>query len=136
MEPTGIGLEVLVEVQLAARGERLEAICPGERAKDHEPLTAYGDRRLQRSAQRDRSVALQRLLPDHHCGGDADRKRARPHEPFPVVRPESRRSGRAIADHHRARSEEHTSELQSPMYLVCRLLLEKKKKIPTEYNVQ
>jgi len=25
-------------------------------------------------------------------------------------------------------SEEHTSELQSPMYLVCRLLLEKKKK--------
>src|SRR5437762_10649429 len=28
-----------------------------------------------------------------------------------------------------ARSEEHTSELQSPMYLVCRLLLEKKKVI-------
>src|SRR5437762_5546535 len=27
----------------------------------------------------------------------------------------------------KARSEEHTSELQSPMYLVCRLLLEKKK---------
>src|SRR5437763_13389863 len=27
------------------------------------------------------------------------------------------------------RSEEHTSELQSPMYLVCRLLLEKKNKI-------
>src|SRR5437879_7288075 len=27
------------------------------------------------------------------------------------------------------RSEEHTSELQSPMYLVCRLLLEKKKEI-------
>src|ERR1017187_9068026 len=25
------------------------------------------------------------------------------------------------------RSEEHTSELQSPMYLVCRLLLEKKR---------
>src|ERR1017187_10843711 len=28
----------------------------------------------------------------------------------------------------RYRSEEHMSELQSPMYLVCRLLLEKKKK--------
>src|SRR5437879_12171144 len=28
---------------------------------------------------------------------------------------------------HQPRSEEHTSELQSPMYLVCRLLLEKKK---------
>ena len=26
-----------------------------------------------------------------------------------------------------SRSEEHTSELQSPMYIVCRLLLEKKK---------
>src|SRR2546425_5767721 len=30
---------------------------------------------------------------------------------------------------HRDRSEEHTSELQSLAYLVCRLLLEKKKKI-------
>src|SRR5437764_10033021 len=32
--------------------------------------------------------------------------------------------------HHprKQRSEEHTSELQSPMYLVCRLLLEKKKR--------
>src|SRR2546426_2594354 len=29
---------------------------------------------------------------------------------------------------HRHRSEEHTSELQSPCNLVCRLLLEKKKK--------
>src|SRR5437764_10097318 len=28
-----------------------------------------------------------------------------------------------------SRSEEHTSELQSPMYLVCRLLLEKKNEI-------
>src|SRR5688500_19566764 len=29
---------------------------------------------------------------------------------------------------HTARSEEHTSELQSPCNIVCRLLLEKKKK--------
>src|SRR5690348_17649424 len=29
--------------------------------------------------------------------------------------------------HHASRSEEHTSELQSPVHLVCRLLLEKKK---------
>src|SRR5256885_12762836 len=33
------------------------------------------------------------------------------------------------ANDNRARSEEHTSELQSPCNLVCRLLLEKKKKI-------
>src|SRR5438876_10197991 len=32
-----------------------------------------------------------------------------------------------IAIAHRLRSEEHTSELQSPVHLVCRLLLEKKK---------
>src|SRR5947209_15531331 len=31
------------------------------------------------------------------------------------------------ADRARSRSEEHTSELQSRQYLVCRLLLEKKK---------
>src|SRR5258708_28864204 len=36
----------------------------------------------------------------------------------------SRLSRRASAGH---RSEEHTSELQSPDHLVCRLLLEKKK---------
>src|SRR5436189_3259718 len=38
----------------------------------------------------------------------------------------------ALANQLRAlleRSEEHTSELQSPMYLVCRLLLEKKKQM-------
>src|SRR5437762_13445040 len=33
-----------------------------------------------------------------------------------------------------SRSEEHTSELQSPMYLVCRLLLEKKKKNSLHYT--
>src|SRR5258708_11164088 len=33
------------------------------------------------------------------------------------------------------RSEEHTSELQSPDHLVCRLLLEKKKEPHTKYGV-
>src|SRR2546426_6537240 len=33
----------------------------------------------------------------------------------------------SAARHRRGRSEEHTSELQSPCNLVCRLLLEKKK---------
>src|SRR5437899_7148420 len=33
-----------------------------------------------------------------------------------------------LADPHLVRSEEHTSELQSLRHLVCRLLLEKKKK--------
>src|SRR5258707_8331810 len=35
-----------------------------------------------------------------------------------------------------ARSEEHTSELQSRQYLVCRLLLEKKKKKQEQKNQQ
>src|SRR5438876_2111773 len=35
---------------------------------------------------------------------------------------------RIIRDGRVDRSEEHTSELQSPVHLVCRLLLEKKKK--------
>src|SRR3712207_8634316 len=46
------------------------------------------------------------------------------------VRPDVRRASReapVLDDLHRLRSEEHTSELQSRQYLVCRLLLEKKK---------
>src|SRR5437764_11451409 len=35
------------------------------------------------------------------------------------------------SEYRAERSEEHTSELQSPMYLVCRLLLEKKKRSNT-----
>src|SRR5687767_15616259 len=42
--------------------------------------------------------------------------------------PSGRRSGPEIAGIGEDRSEEHTSELQSLAYLVCRLLLEKKKK--------
>src|SRR5438876_2971391 len=39
----------------------------------------------------------------------------------------SERSQKLVSHHLRAlRSEEHTSELQSPVHLVCRLLLEKK----------
>src|SRR5258708_17045466 len=44
---------------------------------------------------------------------------------------------RAIDIHEGAtvdRSEEHTSELQSPDHLVCRLLLEKKKKQNRQYH--
>src|ERR1017187_261344 len=43
---------------------------------------------------------------------------------LPVERPEAGHG--PIVTRSSNRSEEHTSELQSPMYLVCRLLLEKK----------
>src|SRR2546427_7747157 len=51
----------------------------------------------------------------------------------PAARPEKRRlhfqkPSRRIRGPHDRRSEEHTSELQSQSNLVCRLLLEKKKK--------
>src|SRR5438552_12137601 len=55
------------------------------------------------------------------------------HDALPIYRPDGylggsghRREGERRG--HVGRSEEHTSELQSPDHLVCRLLLEKKKK--------
>src|SRR5260370_10571624 len=55
------------------------------------------------------------------------------HDALPICqRPYARPVGLAWPQGHRgqtpARSEEHTSELQSHLNLVCRLLLEKKKK--------
>src|SRR5438876_6803263 len=57
---------------------------------------------------------------DHHATAWA--RRRIPHH--------QRRSGGrgALTPWRDDRSEEHTSELQSPVHLVCRLLLEKKKK--------
>src|SRR6266581_9668120 len=52
------------------------------------------------------------------------------HDALPISRPPARppaQVARRLAAHARrsGRSEEHTSELQSPVHLVCRLLLEK-----------
>src|SRR5574340_650122 len=49
----------------------------------------------------------------------------------PQVPNTARKAASLPGDISRGRSEEHTSELQSPKDLVCRLLLEKKKKKPT-----
>src|SRR5207248_10888344 len=58
------------------------------------------------------------------------------HDALPISRPEGwpgRHPREGTHDHPdpggRERSEEHTSELQSPYDLVCRLLLEKKKRV-------
>src|SRR5690348_17887824 len=48
--------------------------------------------------------------------------------------PQTRGAAAHSGDAWTARSEEHTSELQSPVHLVCRLLLEKKKKIQHNKN--
>src|SRR2546426_8649223 len=58
---------------------------------------------------------------EQHVGRHVDRRAQRPDPQVGAVAPQ-RHQGR------RDRSEEHTSELQSPCNLVCRLLLEKKNK--------
>src|SRR5687768_18265362 len=69
------------------------------------------------------------LFRSHHADadGDADLLAARGHRlahPHDEPPRQCRRPG-VVAD---VRSEEYTSELQSRLHLVCRLLLEKKKK--------
>src|SRR5690348_18080162 len=72
------------------------------------PYTTLFRSRLQRERPADLVDRIERLLTDYgRAGNTPDRI---------VVRSGS------------TRSEEHTSELQSPVHLVCRLLLEKKKK--------
>src|SRR3712207_8307646 len=47
--------------------------------------------------------------------------------PRRMARPINESAGGGACPRNNSRSEEHTSELQSRQYLVCRLLLEKKK---------
>src|SRR5258708_20053460 len=55
---------------------------------------------------------------------------------FPYCRDMVRRcEWDTIYHEHLSRSEEHTSELQSPDHLVCRLLLEKKKQTLTTHTI-
>src|SRR5437870_13824288 len=77
------------------------------------------------------TLSLHDALPICHDQRDHDRR--------PRPRPQLGRLGprvlerrlRGLAQPVQPRSEEHTSELQSRGHLVCRLLLEKKKKIKT-----
>src|SRR3712207_8094424 len=63
-----------------------------------------------------------------HVAG-AVRQQVLDRDPLPALVLEFRDEARdrVVQAHLPARSEEHTSELQSRQYLVCRLLLEKKK---------
>src|SRR3712207_7494621 len=65
------------------------------------------------------------------CAGDTDLRSDRSNDP-PHRRAHRLRNGAGT----RLRSEEHTSELQSRQYLVCRLLLEKKKTPTTEIRIR
>src|SRR3712207_7476856 len=70
-----------------------------------------------------RSLAAQVLVADRHLAHEEEeaRRRLQAGEVVEVLPPQ--------VDELHLRSEEHTSELQSRQYLVCRLLLEKKKHI-------
>src|SRR3712207_6974739 len=85
---------------------------------------------LFRSAARVRRVRLHLDLDEHRRvdePADLDHRRGR----RVIAERLGVRVGRLLpavdVGHEHARSEEHTSELQSRQYLVCRLLLEKKK---------
>src|SRR5438445_5982449 len=65
-------------------------------------------------------------------GGQHRQRQAEKHDEESELSQHHSTSGVKRATHSTVRSEEHTSELQSRQYLVCRLLLEKKKKTITE----
>src|SRR5256885_14332187 len=74
------------------------------------------------------TLSLHDALPIYR---DADRQQHAEHERLPARHRrhcQRRRHPHRQRHAHLERSEEHTSELQSPCNLVCRLLLEKKKK--------
>src|SRR3712207_7945946 len=83
-----------------------------------------------------RSILQQRTILERRHPAEVDRRQHQRHR----RQPEARRGEEGDREHARAvvpdrvRSEEHTSELQSRQYLVCRLLLEKKKK-ETEHQL-
>src|SRR3712207_8284550 len=68
-------------------------------------------------SRRERQELLRPMLEKEQAGDD------------PQDRVQLRLPAREPGEVHERRSEEHTSELQSRQYLVCRLLLEKKKNV-------
>src|SRR5947208_10286092 len=97
----------------------------GKHKADYSPHVDMGDHIVVVNAQKIRVTG--RKLSDkiyyHHTGhiGSA-------HVCTPVTRLDRMHDPDRINAADVARSEEHTSELQSPDHIVCRLLLEKKKK--------
>src|SRR3712207_7858649 len=82
--------------------------------------------------------ALPIYVVEHHTRPFADaigRLTAEDQRQLDVLRRRQRREEvQGLEDERHPRSEEHTSELQSRQYLVCRLLLEKKKITNVKHN--
>src|SRR6266496_3567532 len=123
-----------------ARVDHLYAIAGGEAAAGHLPPHRRGAAPVRRAGAGHRQDvrAHQETQPARRVppvlpvraqpapAGGADRDHLRQLQPAPV-HPEGQ-ARRAAGRSQQRRSEEHTSELQSRRDLVCRLLLEKKKK--------
>src|SRR3989441_10984997 len=102
---------------IGRRGPRDDAAGPGA-ARDLRPADA-ADGWGHTAARAAREVAGYRGARRDRRRGGGERGRV------PAARG-ARLRGQAVPPRRGARSEEHTSELQSLAYLVCRLLLEKK----------
>src|SRR3712207_6894296 len=79
-------------------------------------------------------TTLFRSVPDDRARPARTRPQPLPDPAGPDTRFLSPSDGDGCTDARDVRSEEHTSELQSRQYLVCRLLLEKKKKKTNKYS--
>src|SRR2546422_7601257 len=84
-------------------------------------------------------LPVKRSLRRRPARGEPDRQVGHvPHRPIEVLGGQriDVEVGRGVHEVDGVRSEEHTSELQSRLHLVCRLLLEKKKKVRAEVVVK
>src|SRR2546425_1222442 len=124
-------------VPLTALRSRPLCRAPGRRLPAPRPQTRglvardrlRTDARVRRALPRARAAAAGHRRPLGGARRRAGGGRALSRKPRCVVV-----ARRGVPDGVPARSEEHTSELQSLAYLVCRLLLEKKKKKNNEYD--
>src|SRR5688500_7857447 len=129
------GVDRLTLLRVISHGPKTEtpavpATGDGPSAPSTDPLEAYADNLVARAAAGKvdpligRSLELERMI-QVLC-------RRRKNNPLLVGEPGVGKTalaeGLALRIHSGERSEEHTSELQSPCNLVCRLLLEKQNK--------
>src|SRR2546425_2013979 len=127
------------------QGRPRQGAGPGQRdAEQQEEALRDRDRGLRDNHGGHARVERDPAAEEPRLNGLAAERRGRRREVEGLTRepdPEEGAEGDALAEereppaerveHHDERSEEHTSELQSLAYLVCRLLLEKKKKEST-----
>src|SRR5205823_14936058 len=105
------------------------SLCTPTTPPHPSPLSLHDALPICHGARGARARRRRREPPPHHRLADA--ARGDPAAGGPAVRHDPARPpagpGRTAGPPAAGRSEEHTSELQSLAYLVCRLLLEKKK---------